>query len=151
MYAFLKFIHIAAVATWFGANMVQAFVSRSVVSSSREVRLWWSDNLLAMARVLYNVAGIVVLITGVGLVIDGDISMASTFVSIGFLAVIIGAGLGMGVFAPGLRKYSAAVKAGNETEAKAIWDRLGMFGILDSAILLLTIYAMVDHWGLKLS
>lgn len=149
MYAFLKFIHIAAVATWFGANMVQAFVSRSAVTSSREVRLWWSDNLLAMARILYNVAGIVVLFTGIGLVIDTDISMGSTFVSIGFLAVVVGAVLGMAVFAPGLRKYSAAVKEGNESEAKAIWDRLGMFGILDSAILLLAIFAMVDKWGVK--
>ena len=98
----LLVLHIIGVATWFGANMVQAFAGARVGSAEASTRLWWAETQGAMARVLYNVAGILVLLTGVGLVLDSDfITFSDMFVSIGFLAVIIGAVLGMAVFGPG--------------------------------------------------
>lgn len=144
----LLVLHILGVATWFGANMVLAFAGPRAAHATADTRRWWAETQGSMARVLYNVAGILVLITGVGLVLDGDISFGSTFVTVGFLAVIIGAVLGMAVFGPGTRKLAEAIEAGDEATEKSLNGRLAVFGAIDSLVLVFAIAAMVGKWGL---
>ncbi len=145
----LLILHIIGVATWFGGNMVLAFVGPRVGSAEASTRVWWAETQGAMARVLYNVAGILVLITGVGLVLDSDyFEFSNMFVSIGFLAVIIGAGLGMAVFGPGSRALAAAIRDGDADAERAVTARLTAFGALDSIVVVITIVAMVGKWGL---
>jgi uncharacterized membrane protein len=144
----LLVLHILGVATWFGANMVLAFAGPRAAHASAETRRWWAETQGSMARVLYNVAGILVLITGVGLVLDSGVSFGSTFVTVGFLAVIIGAVLGMAVFGPGTRKLAAAIEAGDEATEKSLNSRLAVFGAIDSLVLVFAIAAMVGKWGL---
>ncbi len=102
-----------------------------------------------MARVLYNVAGIAVLITGVLLVLETNYEFSDAFVSIGFLAVIIGAVLGMAVFGPGSRKLSEAIHRNDASTERTLTSRLTAFGILDSLVLIVTIVAMVAKWGVS--
>ena len=144
----LLVLHILGVATWFGANMVLAVAGPRAAHATADTRRWWAETQGSMARVLYNVAGILVLITGVGLVLDGDISFGSTFVTVGFLAVIIGAVLGMAVFGPGTRKLAEAIEAGDEAAEKSLNGRLAVFGAIDSLVLVFAIAAMVGKWGL---
>lgn len=144
----LLVLHILGVATWFGANMVLAFAGPRAAHATADTRRWWAETQGSMARVLYNVAGVLVLITGVGLVLDGDISFGSTFVTVGFLAVIIGAVLGMAVFGPGTRKLAEAIEAGDEATEKSLNGRLAVFGAIDSLVLVFAIAAMVGKWGL---
>ena len=102
-----------------------------------------------MARVLYNIAGILVLVTGVGLVLDSDFfEFSDMFVSIGFLAVIIGAVLGMAVFGPGSRALAAAIRDGDAEAERTVSARLTAFGVLDTIVVVVTIVAMVAKWGL---
>lgn len=149
MRTFLLVLHIIGVAIWLGANGVTAFTSPRVAAASDEVRAWWTDNLGAMARVLYNVAGIAVLITGVLLVLETNYEFSDAFVSIGFLAVIIGAVLGMAVFGPGSRKLSEAIHRNDASTERTLTSRLAAFGILDSLVLIVTIVAMVAKWGVS--
>lgn len=145
----LLVLHIIGVAIWLGANGVLAFAGPRAASAGPETRAWWADTQGAMARVLYNVAGILVLLTGLGLVLrsDSPFEFSDTFVSIGFLAVIIGAGLGMGVFGPGSRKLSGAIRSNDADTERAVTARLTAFGILDTLVLVVTIVAMVGKWG----
>lgn len=147
MRTFLLVLHIIGVAIWLGANGVQAFTGPRVASASDEVRAWWSDNVGAMARVLYNVAGILVLVSGVLLVIETGYEFSDAFVSIGFLAVIIGAVLGMAVFGPGSRKLTEAIHRNDAMAERSLTSRIQAFGILDTLVLLVTIVAMVSKWG----
>jgi uncharacterized membrane protein len=145
----LLVLHILGVATWFGANMVLAFAGPRAVHASAETRRWWAETQGSMARVLYNIAGILVLLTGVGLVLDSDfVSFSDTFVTVGFVAVIIGAVLGMAVFGPGTRKLASAIEAGDEATEKSLNGRLAVFGAVDSLVLVFAIAAMVGKWGL---
>jgi len=145
----LLVLHIIGVATWLGANIVQAFAGPRAASATAETRAWWADTTGAMARVLYNVAGILVLLTGLGLVLQGDspYEFSDTFVSIGFLAVIIGAGLGMAVFGPGSRKLSGAIRSNDADTEREVTARLTAFGVLDTLVVVVTIVAMVGKWG----
>jgi uncharacterized membrane protein len=145
----LLVLHILGVATWFGANMVLAFAGPRAAHATAETRRWWAETQGSMARVLYNVAGVLVLITGVGLVLDSDfVAFSDTFVTVGFLAVIIGAVLGMAVFGPGTRKLADAIEAGDEATEKSLNGRLAVFGAIDSLVLVFAIAAMVGKWGL---
>ncbi len=145
----LLVLHIIGVATWFGANMVQAFTGPRVGSAEASTRLWWAETQGAMARVLYNVAGILVLLTGIGLVLDSDfIEFSDMFVSIGFLAVVIGAVLGMAVFGPGSRALAAAIRDGDAEAERSVTGRLATFGVIDTLVLVIAIVAMVSKWGL---
>jgi hypothetical protein len=128
---------------------VLAFVSMRGNKPSVEVQAWWADTQGAMARVLYNIAGGLILVTGIALLIVKDWKFSSHFVSVGFLAIIVGGALGMAVFGPGSRKLAAALRSGDQAEAENINNRLAMFGALDTAIIVLTIVAMVTRWGLK--
>lgn len=149
MRTFLLVLHIIGVALWLGANGVLAFTGPRTASASDEVRAWWADTQGAMVRVLYNVAGVLVLITGLALVVrsGSPFEFSNAFVSIGFLAVIIGAVLGMAVFGPGSRKLSAAIRGGDTATERSLNSRLQAFGILDTVVLVVTIVAMVGKWG----
>lgn len=140
-------LHIIGVCLWLGANGVLAFMGSRWSSASTEVRAWWAESQAAMARVLYNIAGGLILVTGILLAAQAKVFKA-TFVSIGFAAIIAGAALGMLVFGPGARQLAAAVRAGREGEANQLQQRLAMFGLLDTVIVVFTIVAMVGKWGL---
>ena len=149
----LLVLHILGAATWLGANVAQAFLGSMVVGASPEVRLWWSESGEKMAKVLYNVAGILVLATGLGLVIGssdpGGFSFASAFVSIGFAAVIVGAVLGITVFAPKNRALAQAIRDGDVEAESKIRSTIMAFGLLDTLVVVFTIGAMVYKIGAK--
>ena len=99
---------------------------------------------------LSNVAGVLVLLTGIALVLESDfIDFSEPFVGIGFLAIILGAVLGMAVFGPGSRTL-AQVDPGTATpQAEAAeTSKLTTFGIVDTLVVVVTIGAMVGHWGM---
>jgi len=145
----LLILHIIGVATWLGGNMVLAFAGPRVSSAEATTRVWWAETQGAMARVLYNIAGILVLLTGVGLVLESDFfEFSDMFVSIGFLAVVVGAVLGMAVFGPGSRALASAIREGDAESERSITARLTAFGVLDTIVVVITIVAMVGKWGL---
>lgn len=145
----LLVIHIICVAAWLGGNLVLAFTGPMTVQADASARRWWAEVQGKMGKVYYNVAGILTLITGVILVIDSDfIKFSSMFVSIGFLAVIISALLGIFVFGPGTRELVSAIDSDDSAKEHAVTNRLTAIGIIDSLVMVLAIVAMVGQWGL---
>jgi hypothetical protein len=151
MMRFVLVLHILGAATWLGANVAQAFMGARVGKASADVRLWWSESGEKMAKVVYNAAGILLLATGLGMVIgtapSGDYSFKSTFVSIGLAAIVVGAVLGMTVFAPKNRALAAAVRAGDEAQETKLRSTIMWFGMLDTVIVVVTIGVMVYKTG----
>ena len=146
----LLVIHILAAGAWIGANVVQFLVTPTVHRKPAAVAADWHRTIVGLLRVLYMPAAMIVLITGLLLVTavdDSPFEMSDTFVSIGFLAVIVGAGLGMGFFAPNGRKAADAYDAGDVTTAAALDRKIVAGGLVDMAVLVVTVIAMVSKWG----
>ncbi len=142
-------LHIIGAGTWLGANIVQAFMSSRIPNASAEVRRWWAESLGSMTRIVYNGAAVLILVTGVWMVLRTDyFSFSDTFISIGFLAILVGAVLGMAVFGPGLRQLAAAIGDGDQAAEASVTRRLTTFGIIDTLVVVVTIVAMVAKWGL---
>lgn len=88
------------------------------------------------------------MITGILLVIDSDsYGFGSIFVTIGFVAVVIGAVLGSTVFGPKSVAIADAIDRGDVAGANRARATTGQFGVLDTLVLVVTIYAMVFKVG----
>lgn len=147
-------LHILGACAWLGANLAQAVISAPIAKASPDVRVWWAGAGERLGRFLYPAAGVVVLVTGVILVLGskdpGGVSFKSTFVSIGFAAVIVGVVLGIVVFGPKNRALAQAVKDGDSDAETKLRATMRQFGIIDTAVVVVTIFVMVWKVGAKL-
>jgi uncharacterized membrane protein len=143
----LLIIHILAAGAWIGASVTSGFLSARF-RSDNVVGAAFMRAFEAMGRLLFNVAGIVVLITGIWLVIVSDAwSFSDAFVSIGFLVVIVGALLGIFGFVRLARRGVAAHESANAVEIASVYARLRAFGTIDLVLLVVAVSAMVGKWG----
>lgn len=146
---FVLWIHILAAASWFGGGVATRIGGQLFRSEPERSRAAWYRLVLRLGQILYTPAAVVVLITGVLLVTGNEAyGFGSTFVSIGFLAVIVGAGLGMAVYGPRSRQASAALESGDAGTAAAAITRIQQAGLLELGLLAITIASMVWKWGI---
>jgi uncharacterized membrane protein len=145
----LLILHILAAGTWFGANMVQLMVNPRIGNAGSTVAAHWLRTTVRLGTRLYSPAAVLILLSGIGLVLvsDGAYEFSDLFVSVGFLVVIVGAALGMAVFAPVGRRAADAYEAGQTQVVQASERRLAMFGMLDTALLIFVITLMVLRLG----
>jgi uncharacterized membrane protein len=146
---FVLWIHILAAASWFGGGVATQIGSQVFASEPAASRAGWYRLVLRLGQILSTPAAVVVLITGVLLVTGNEAyGFGSTFVSIGFLAVIVGAGIGMAVYGPRSRDASSALESGDTGGAAAAIGRIRQAGLLELALLAITIASMVWKWGI---
>lgn len=145
----LLWLHITGVAAWLGANFTQFTLMPRLERAGREAAVAWHQGTGQMAKVYYSVAGAVVAITGVLLVLQSDAySFADPFVSIGFLVIIIGGAMGVIHFAPASRRAVEAHRVGDAGAMAAAGQRIRVGAMVDTALMLITIWAMVTKLGL---
>lgn len=140
----LLVLHIAGAGTWLGANVVQAVVPPSAARFGAATLAGWYRLTSVLARRLYIPAALLILVTGVLLVLQDDrFGFGSTFVTIGFGMIIVGALLGTLVFGPGGEAAAAAVESEDPGAIRAAVARITRFGLIDTLLLLFTIGVMV--------
>ncbi len=144
----LLWIHIVAVAAWLGGNFTQLMVRPKMEAAGSSTAVAWHTASGQMAKVYYSIAGVVILVSGVALVLNSDTyTFADPFVSIGFLAVILGAAGGIFYFAPLSRTAIKAFTDGSDSDIAAVDSRFNTGAIIDTLIVLGTIYVMVAKLG----
>jgi uncharacterized membrane protein len=146
----LLIIHILAAAAWFGTNMVQVAINPGIHKRDAAIASHWHTTTASLARVVYMPASMVSLLTGILLLVavdDSPYEFSDMFVSIGFAMIIVGAGMGMGFFAPTARKAAAAYDNGDTQGAAQLEKKIAMGGMLDTTLMVLTVAAMVGKWG----
>lgn len=149
VYEFLLFLHIAAAAAWIGATLRQLAEAPVVRGGQPAARAMWHRSQVAMGTRLFAPAAVVVLLSGIFMVLDNDaIGFGTTFVSIGFFAVIFGAAMGPAVFGKRGEAMAARLDDGDTAGADEIARKTRPIELLDVTILLVTLAAMVWKWGL---
>ncbi len=144
----LLVIHIAAVALWFGGVLALSYGASMLGSAEPAGRKWYAAVQGNAGRVLFSVAGILILITGVWMVLrDDGFEFSQAFVSVGFLVVVVGTLLGIFVYAPACRAAAAAIDAGDAAAEAAANSRLMLTNSINAVLLLVAIVAMVAQWG----
>ena len=144
----LLLIHILAAGTWIGTNVVQVVMNPKLSSYPSDVAAWWMRRVVVFGTRIYAPSAVILLITGIFLVVDNAaIGFSDTFVSIGFVMVIIGGALGTLVFGPRAESIAVALEAGDDAEVKRLSSSVAGFGALDTVLLVVTVLAMISKWG----
>jgi len=144
----LLILHIAGVGVWLGANVIQAVVPPMAAKAGKETLAWWYRVSSTLSARLYMPAAILILLTGILLVLQTEAyGFGSTFVTIGFAMIVVGAVLGIVVFGPGGESAADAAETGDEPALRRAAGRITRFGLLDTVLLLFTITAMVLRLG----
>lgn len=141
-------LHIAFVGCWLGANVVQLMLSPRFDRIGGDGNIEWNKAIEWMGTRFYAVVGVLVLLTGIGLVMLDSTpwEFSSGFVGLGIGVVILAAILGAAVFSPMQAKRVAALESGDTIAAKRLMSRIIGFGLFDTALILLTVVAMVHKW-----
>lgn len=140
----LLILHIAGAGTWLGANVVQAVVPRAAAKAGTATLAGWYRITSVLAKRLYIPAALIILISGILMVLDSDAyGFGSTFVTIGFAMIVVGAVLGSVVFGPGGEAAAAAVESEDLSTIRRAVAKLTTWGLVDTLLLLFTISAMV--------
>ncbi len=149
LYNIMLVVHIVAVALWLGSNISMGLGSGRAVGASAEVNTWWAEVQGYLGKTVKNVAFILLLVTGVVMIISSDeaIKFSAPFVSVGFLVVIVGGALGGMIFAPGCREIAESFRTGDAASGKKTIDKLGLAGMAESLLVVVTILFMVFKWG----
>ncbi len=144
----LLVLHIVAVAAWLGSNVFQLLVGRRFAAEGGAAAASWMTSTVAMGRAIYTPAGILVLLTGVGLVLNSSVyGFGSGFVTVGFVVIIIAIILGVRVFGPAGELAAAEFAAGDDAHGREVFGRIARFGYVDTALVVVAIVAMVTRWS----
>ena len=147
MYQFLLFLHVLAAATWVGAA-VREVVQSPMMKANPAARVLWHRGVVALGTRLYAPAAVVVLVTGIWMVsISATIGFGAAFVSVGFLAVVVGATLGPAVYGRRYEQAAVRLEEGDLAGAEAIERSVRPFVAVELLLLVVTVAAMVWTWG----
>lgn len=148
MRTFALWLHILGAGTWLGANIVQGMLGGRMTSGESATAARWLEAVHKMSGPLYGAAAVSILLTGVYLVLSNDsFGFGSVFVGIGFAVLIIGGALAGLVFTPQTKKALALFSGDKKAEGTALMNRIGVIGLLDTALVAVAILAMVGKWG----
>jgi hypothetical protein len=139
-------LHITAVAAWLGANFVQLVLSPRFAGGPADVAAAWTRQTIWLGERYYIAAGTVIGVTGVVLVLDGDWSWSSGFIWVGIAVVVIGAVMGAVFFGPLAKQRAEALESGDAATAAGAQGRIIPLAVLDTALVLTAVLAMVDQW-----
>ena len=139
-------IHLVGGAAWLGGNLTQLFVSRHLFRHTDDTAERWAKTVQNMAQRYYNLAGTVLVTTGVLMVIQGPYEFRDGFVIVGISTVTIGGLLGVFVFAPTAKRIAQSANQRDESAFSSLVTRYRNEALLDTTFVLTTIVAMVWKW-----
>jgi hypothetical protein len=140
-------LHITAIASWLGADVVHLAMRHRWRGETSDVNEAWARMQFWLHDRYYAGVAALILVTGIALVQHEHWSWSSTFIWVGLATIVAGATLG-GIGLKGLaRKRIAALEARDADAAEAADRRALPIELLLTAFVLVTVVAMVHKWG----
>jgi len=147
VYTGLKLIHILAVIVWLGASV--AFTVMSARLARRQDlagAALLGEQGEALGKILFMPASIVTLLAGIGMVLASDLSFGDLWITIGFAGIIVSV-LGAVPITKLTERIKAAAGEGDVATVGTLQGRLQRVGLIDQAVLLVVVWAMVYKPG----
>ena len=140
-------MHITAIASWLGADVLQHAMRHRWSHESHEAVTAWARMQFWLHDRYYAVVAAVILLTGIALVQHGHWGWTASFIWVGISAIVAGATLGgIGLKALTKRRLTA-LETGDAQGATAASRRALPLEIILTAWVLVAVVAMVHKWG----
>ena len=143
------FVHVLAVVLAFGPTYGFAFFVKSAEESEPRSVPAVLRGLLQVDRYLVSPGLVVILLAGIYMLVDGEISAGESWVTVGFIAIIVLFGMAHGFFRPNTRRALELAEhdlgAGDTlgAEYEAVAKKLETGGKIAGLIVAITIFFMV--------
>jgi hypothetical protein len=139
-------LHVALAAAWIGADFAVHVLSPRLYKESTATQTSWARQILWLHEKYYAAVAVLILVTGVLLVLDGDWSWSSGFIWVGVGAIVGGATLGGGGLGSLAKRQLAGLEAGDSAAVAAARSRMVPLSLVVTALPIITVLAMVDKW-----
>lgn len=143
-------LHILAAATWIGTALaVQVIGARMRPSTPDEVVDHFALDAEAVGKMLFGPAAVVLLLTGVGLVANKDLSWTSAWILAGIGALVVVLGIGAAFLIPEGRRIAelAGTPGHDPAEVRVRSRRRLLVARVDLLILIVAVADMVYRPG----
>lgn len=139
-------LHITGASMWIGTNVAQMVIGPRLVSAG--AGLTWLKAVEKSSGPIYGVASGLIILTGIYMVLSNDaFSFGSAFVGMGIAIIVIGGAMAGLVFNRKTRQAIGLFESGDSAKATAVYQSISGWAILDTALLVFAILAMVSKWG----
>ena len=149
-YELLMSLHIMGVALWFGSGLAIATMGYTALAAGRDAFAAVTVHAGRWASRAHPAAGVVILLTGFGMVADADIPVGDTWVLLGLIGLVVVFGLGGALIGKTSDELTKRIEAGGGAmtpELVPLAERLLLFPRIESALLALLIVDMVVKPG----
>ena len=147
-YELLLTLHILAIATWFGSGLAitvlgaRALTNPSAYGSFFVNASWWAGRA-------HPAAGVVLLLTGFGMVADADLDF-DTWLILGIVGIVAAMGIGGALIGRNADALSKSLEQGGAVlteEQRPLANEVLLYSRIELAILVLVIVDMVAKPG----
>ena len=149
-YELLLFLHVLAIATWFGSGLaILVLATRALkgdIASFGPFAVnagWWAGRA-------HPAAGVLLLLTGFGMVADADLSMGDTWLWLGLVGLVAALGVGgalIGRTSEQLSKQIGTAGGVATEESRVLANQLFLYTRIELVILVLVIADMTAKPG----
>ena len=140
-------LHIAAIASWLGADIVQYAMRHRWKRETPEATRAWARMQFWLHDRYYAVVAVLILVTGIALVQHEHWAWSSTFIWVGLATIAAGATLG-GIGLKSLAKKRIEALEASDAHAAVATDRRSLpIELMLTAFVLVTVAAMIHKWG----
>lgn len=140
-------LHIAAIASWLGVDVLQHAMRRRWHKETSEATKAWARTQFWLHDRYYAVVAVVILVSGIALVQTEHWAWSSTFIWVGIATIIAGATLG-GIGLRGLAKKRIDALEASDAHGAAAAERQAVpIEFLLTAFVLVAVVSMVHKWG----
>jgi len=140
-------LHITAIASWLGADVMQHAMRHRWRHESREAMTAWARTQFWLHDRYYAVVAAIILLTGIALVQNGHWGWKTGFIWVGMSAIAAGATLG-GIGLKALAKQRlTALETGEAKGATTASRRALPIEMILTVWVLVAVVAMVHKWG----
>jgi uncharacterized membrane protein len=149
-YRILLFVHVLAVIGWLGAGIVFQILSERALGTRDDRKI---QALLSMGDdlgpVYFGIVTVLVLITGIAMVLNGDWSFGEPFVIGGLAGIVSSGALGGAVIGPSSQRAQASFQEGGVVtpEIEGLLAKVRNFGRLDLALMIVVVFLMTYKPG----
>jgi uncharacterized membrane protein len=151
LYKILLFVHIMAVIMWLGAGTVFQFVSEKASAENDQNKMRMLVSLGdSFGKAYFGVLTLLVLLSGVFMVIEGDWGFDQAFVIGGIVGIVASGALGGAVIGPTSERLQERIGGDAPIDDSAVADftKIRNVGRIDLSIMTVVVFLMTYKPGL---
>ncbi len=148
-YELFLFLHISMAIIWVGGGFFLQGLSLRVVGARDESRIAaFAGDIEFLGLRIFTPSSVLLFLTGIGLVLNGDWSWSEPFISIGLLVWVVSFVAGVAYLGPTSGKIKAEMDAnGTSPRAQQLIGNVLRYSRIELVLLWITVFMMVVKLG----